>query len=96
MCSSPPGRTPKSELVVEQASTGEHWNPPKKRYPMSKDKEATARCPSQQEAYTSLLISSIRGQTEEARTTNPQRLLRHKRNAFKSVLMRWTKLGPII
>ena len=30
--------------------------------------------PSHQEAYTSLLASSIRGQTEEARTTVPQQI----------------------
>ena len=30
MCSSPPGRTPKSKLAVEQPSTGGPWNLPKK------------------------------------------------------------------
>ena len=46
MHSSPPVRTPKLQLAVEQPSTGGHWNPTKKRYPMSKDKEeAVARQP---------------------------------------------------
>ena len=38
MCLSPV-RTPKLQLVVEQPSTGGHWNPQKKRYSTSKDKE---------------------------------------------------------
>ena len=31
MCLSPPVRTPKLQLVVEQPSTGGHWNPQKKK-----------------------------------------------------------------
>ena len=38
--SSPPARVPKLQLAVEQSLTGGCWNAPKKRYPMSKDKEA--------------------------------------------------------
>ena len=36
---SPAARTPKLQLAVEQPSTGECWNSPKKRYPTFKDKE---------------------------------------------------------
>ena len=32
-------RAPKSQLAAEQPLKGGCWNPPKKRYPMSKDKE---------------------------------------------------------
>ena len=42
--------------------------------------------PSHQEAYTSLLASSIRGQTEEARTTVPQ-WLKQKPHYRKSISM---------
>ena len=39
--SSPPARVPKLQLAVEQSLTGGRWNAiKKKRYPMSKDKEA--------------------------------------------------------
>ena len=31
MHSSPPVRTPKLQLAVEQPSTGGHWTPPKKK-----------------------------------------------------------------
>ena len=49
MHSSPPARAPKLQLAIEQPSTGKHWNPPKKRYPTSKDKgEATKK---QQEGH---------------------------------------------
>ena len=42
--SSSPERPPKSQLAVEQPSPRGHWNPPKKRYPTSKDREgATVR-----------------------------------------------------
>ena len=37
--SSPPGRTPKSQLTAPQPSTGERWNPPKKDTPRPKAKE---------------------------------------------------------
>ena len=33
MHSSPPVRAPKSQLTVDQPSTGGHWNPPKKDTP---------------------------------------------------------------
>ena len=37
-------RAPKLQLTVEQPWTGGHWNPPKKRYPTSRDnKEDAAR-----------------------------------------------------
>ena len=38
MCSSPPVRAPKSQLAVEQPSTGGTYQ---ERYPTSKDKEET-------------------------------------------------------
>ena len=44
VCSSSPVRTPKLQHAAEQPSAGKCWIPPKKIYPMSKDKgEATAR-----------------------------------------------------
>ena len=44
MGSSSPVRTPKLKLAAEQPSTGECWNPPKKKYPMTKGKgETTTR-----------------------------------------------------
>ena len=44
MHSSSPARTPKSQLAAEKPSTGGCWNPPRKRYPTSKDKaDATMR-----------------------------------------------------
>ena len=39
MCLSSPVRTPKSQLVVEQLSTGGLWNPPKKDTPHIRTKE---------------------------------------------------------
>ena len=36
---SPPVRTPKLQLVVEQPLTGGHWNPPKKDTPRPKTKK---------------------------------------------------------
>ena len=39
MCLSPPVRTPKLHLVVEQPSIGGHWNPPKKDTPCPKTKK---------------------------------------------------------
>ena len=39
MHSSSPARAPKLQLAIEQPLTGGCWNPPKKRYPLSKDKE---------------------------------------------------------
>ena len=41
--------------------------------------------PSHQEACTNLLASSIRGQTEEARTTVPQQLKEKKKNTLQKV-----------
>ena len=41
MCLSPPVRTPKLQLVVEQPSTGGHWNPHTKKdtpHPKTKKK----------------------------------------------------------
>ena len=44
VCSSSSARAPKLQLAVEQPWTGGRWNPPKKRYPTSRDnKEDTAR-----------------------------------------------------
>ena len=39
MRASSPARAPKSQLAVEQPSTGRHWNPPKKATPHPKTKE---------------------------------------------------------
>ena len=36
---SPPARAPKSQLAVEQPSTGRHWHPPKKATPHPRTKE---------------------------------------------------------
>ena len=41
MHSSSPARAPKSQLAVEQPSTGGHWDLPK-RHPTSRDKEEAA------------------------------------------------------
>ena len=38
VCSSPPARTPKLQLAVEQPWTGGQWNPPKKGTPCPKTK----------------------------------------------------------
>ena len=40
---SSPVRAPKSQLAIEWPLRGECWNLQKKIYPISKDKEATAR-----------------------------------------------------
>ena len=51
--SSPPGRTPKSQLAAPQPSTGERWNPPKKDTPAAEGQgEAATR---RQEACNHIL-----------------------------------------
>ena len=39
MCSYPPAKAPKLQLVVEQPLTGGRWNPPKKDSPHPKTKK---------------------------------------------------------
>ena len=39
MCSSYPARAPKSQLAIEQPSTGRHWNKPKKDTPHPRTNE---------------------------------------------------------